>query len=124
LARFLALTSSIQTTLKRISELSGDITDDTLNNHPIFKDKLDGNIDQLKDMGDQFGPEAKKIVDETWKQVQDIPKGGVGVGTADQLRRLIQDKTREVRNLADQAWQKGWNTRSRTWTTAPRSGSW
>jgi hypothetical protein len=38
-----------------------------------------------------------------WKQVQDILKGGVGVGTADQLRRLIQDKTQEVWRLADQA---------------------
>jgi hypothetical protein len=25
-------------------------------------------------MNDQFGPEAKKIVDEMWKQVQDILK--------------------------------------------------
>jgi polyhydroxyalkanoate synthesis regulator phasin len=110
LARFLArlaLTNSIQTASKRISELSGDTADDILNNHPILKNKLGGSIDQLKDMGDQFGPEAKKIVDETWKQVQDILKGGVGVGTADQLRRLIQDKTQEVRKLADQAWQKG-----------------
>jgi gas vesicle protein len=58
-------------------------------------------------MGEQFGPEAKKIVDDTWKQAQDILKGGVGVGTVDQLRRLIQDKTQEVRKVADQAWQKG-----------------
>ena len=58
-------------------------------------------------MGDQFGPEAKKIVNETWNQVQDILKGDVGVGTADRLRRLIQDKTQEVRKLADQAWRKG-----------------
>ena len=51
-------------------------------------------------MGDQFGPEAKKIVDEKWKQVQDILKGGVGVGAAEQLRRLIQDKTQEMRKVA------------------------
>ena len=93
--------------MKRISEPSGDAADDILNNNPILKNKLGGSIDQLKDMGDQFGPEAKKIVDKTWKQVQDILKGDVGVGTADQLRRLIQDKTQEVRKLADQAWQKG-----------------
>jgi len=37
----------------------------------------------------------------------DILKGGVGVGTADQLRALIQDKTQGVRKLADQAYQKG-----------------
>jgi hypothetical protein len=93
--------------LKRIGDLASDSVDDILNSHPILKNKLGGSIDQLKYMDDQFGPEAKKIVDETWKRVQDILKGGVGVGTADQLRRLIQDKTQEVRRLADQAWQKG-----------------
>jgi ElaB/YqjD/DUF883 family membrane-anchored ribosome-binding protein len=110
LARFLArlaLTNSVQTALNRIGELAGDTADDILNNHPSLKNKLGGSIDQLKDMGDQFGPEAKKIVDETRKQVKDILKRGVGVGTADQLRKLVQDKTQEVQKLADQAWQKG-----------------
>jgi hypothetical protein len=89
--------------VEEISELSGDTADDILNSHLILKNKLSSNINQLKDIGDQFSPEAKKIVDKTWKQVQDILKGGVGVGTADQLRRLVQDKTQEVRKLADQA---------------------
>ena len=88
---------------RRIGDPAGDSVDDALNNHPILKNKLGGSIDQLKYMGDQFGPEVKKIVDETWKQAQDIPKGGVGVGTADQPRRLIQDKIQEVWRLADQA---------------------
>lgn len=69
--------------MKGIGDLAGDSADDILNNRPILKNKLGGSIDRLKYMGDQFGPEAKKIVDETWKQVQDILKGGVGVGAAE-----------------------------------------
>jgi hypothetical protein len=51
--------------LKRIGDLASDSVDDILNSHPILKNKLGGSIDQLKYMDDQFGPEAKKIVDET-----------------------------------------------------------
>lgn len=61
--------------MKGIGDLAGDSADDILNNRPILKNKLGGGVDRLKYMGDQFGPEAKKIVDETWKQVQDILKG-------------------------------------------------
>jgi gas vesicle protein len=93
--------------VRRIGDLAGDALEDILNNHPELKNQLGDNIYQLKNMGEELGPEAKKIVDQTWNQVQDILKGGVGLGTADQLRRLIQDKIQEVRRLADQAWQKG-----------------
>jgi gas vesicle protein len=93
--------------VRRIGDLASDGLEDILNNHPELKNKLGGNIYQLKNMGDELGPEAKKIADDTWNQVQDILKGGIGLGTADQLRRLIQDKTQEVRQLADKAWQKG-----------------
>ena len=93
--------------MKKIGALAGDAAEDILNNHPDLKRNIGGSLDQLKSMGDQYGPEAKKKVDETWTQVQDVLKGGVGLGTADQLRRLVQDKFQEVRQLGDQAWQKG-----------------
>ena len=58
-------------------------------------------------MGEQYGPEAKKQVEDTWKQAQDILAGGVGVGTAQKLQQLVQDKTKELQKYGDQAWQKG-----------------
>jgi hypothetical protein len=58
-------------------------------------------------MGEQLGPEAKKKVDETWKQIKDILEGGVTPLAVDQLQRLIQDKIQELRKMSDQAWQKG-----------------
>jgi gas vesicle protein len=91
----------------KIGDLAGDAAEDIMKNHPDLKNKVGDSLDQLKCMGDQYGPEAKKKVDETWKQVQDIIEGGIDLGTADQLRRLIQDKTQELRKMGDQAWQKG-----------------
>ena len=102
-----ALTDYIQTAMKKISDLAGDATEEIMNNHPELKNKVGGSLDQLRGMGDQYGPEAKKKIDETWKQVQDTIKGGIGLGTADQLRRLVQDKIQEVRKMGEQAWQKG-----------------
>jgi len=97
----------IQNCFKRISGLAADAAEDILNNHPELKDKVGGNIEQLKQMGNQYGPEAKEKVDETWQQIRDILKGGIGVGTIGKLQSLIQEKTQEVKKYGDAAWQKG-----------------
>ncbi|KAL8987363.1 MAG: hypothetical protein Q9169_008709, partial [Polycauliona sp. 2 TL-2023] len=85
----------LQKYMKRIGDLAGDASEDILNNHPALKDKVGGNIDQLKQMGENYGPEAKKQIEETWNQVGDIIKGGIGVGTIPQIQSLIQDKTQK-----------------------------
>lgn len=82
----------LQTAAKRIKDLAGDVGSDLLEKNPQLKEKFGGNFQELKKMGDQYGPEAKKEVEETWKQVQDVVKGGVGVGSLDQIRKLVEDK--------------------------------
>jgi len=62
------------------------------------------------------GPEAKKQVDETWLQVQDINRG-LDVGNIEKARKLIQDKSGEVKKFGDQAWQKGMEQCSLCWTS-------
>lgn len=93
--------------MKRISDLAGDAADDILQNHPELKEKVGGSLTDLKDMGKQYGPEAQKKVDETWSQVQDIIKGGIGLGTADKIRKLVQDRGEDLKSFGDQAWKKG-----------------
>ena len=97
----------IQKRMKQIGELAGDAAQDILNNHPDLKAKVGGNLDQLKEMGDKYGPEAKKQVDQTWDQVQDIIKGGVSMDTANKIRSVVQEKMDLVKKLGDEAWQKG-----------------
>ncbi|MCJ1293182.1 hypothetical protein MMC34_004735 [Xylographa carneopallida] len=97
----------IQKRLKEIGELAGDAAQDILNNHPDLKAKVGGNIDQLKEMGDKYGPEAKKQVDQTWDQVQDIIKGGVSMDTANKIRSVVQEKMELVKKMGDEAWKKG-----------------
>jgi hypothetical protein len=84
-----------------------DALEDILDNHPQLKEKVGGQYHQLKQMGEQYGPEAKKQVDETWDQVQDILKSGFSVSTFTKIQQLVQEKTEQVKKYGDQAWQKG-----------------
>lgn len=97
----------LQKALKRIGGLAKDAADDILSNHPEIKEKVGGNIEQLKQMGDQYGPEAKKQVDDTWNQVQDIVKTGLSADNIGKIQKLIQEKTEQLKKYGDQAWQKG-----------------
>ncbi|KAI4266509.1 MAG: hypothetical protein L6R35_006939 [Caloplaca aegaea] len=97
----------LQKYMSRIGDLAGDASEDILNNHPALKEKVGGNISQLKQMGDNYGPEAKKQVEETWTQVQDILKNGVSASTIPQIQSLVQDKLQKIREMGDKLWDKG-----------------
>ncbi|KAL8635653.1 MAG: hypothetical protein Q9226_009332 [Calogaya cf. arnoldii] len=61
----------------------------------------------MKQLGENYGPEAKKQIDETWNQVGDIIKNGIGTGTIPQIQSLIQDKTQKVREMGNRLWDQG-----------------
>jgi hypothetical protein len=97
----------VEDAMRKIGRLAGDAAEDIMNNHPQLKEKVGGSFDELKEMGEKYGPEAKKQVDDTWKQVQDILKGGVGVTTVEKVRSLVQEKMEKVREMGEEAWKKG-----------------
>ena len=97
----------LQKHLKRIGDLAGDVAEDILNNHPEIKKRVGGNIDQLKQMGDKYGPEAKKQVDQTWTQIQDIIKSGVSVDSAAKIREVVSQKMEVMKRIGDESGKKG-----------------
>ncbi|KAK4649871.1 hypothetical protein QC762_704360 [Podospora pseudocomata] len=101
---------ALQKLSQRIANLSANASEQLLDNHPQLKEKFGGSFDTLKQMGSQYGPEAKKIVDDTWKQVNDIIKGGFTTENADKVRKLVEEKTQQVRKMGDQVWDKGLET--------------
>lgn len=92
---------------QKVASLAGDALGDIIDNHPQVKEKLGGSVDQLKDLGEQYGPEAKKQVDETWKQVKDIFASGFSATSIQKARKLIEEKVEQIKKLGDKAWQKG-----------------
>ena len=99
--------SVIQEAAKKIGDLAGDVGQDLLNKNPELKEKYGDKLNEFKKMGEQYGPEAKKQVDETMNKVQDIVKGGIGVGSIAEIKKLVESKVEEVRKYGDQAWEKG-----------------
>ena len=93
--------------LQRIGDLAGDAATDIVNNHPALKEKIGGNLDQLKQMGDKYGPEVKKQVDETWDQIRDVVKGGVSASTIPQIQSLVQEKVQKIQELGGKVWDQG-----------------
>ncbi|OQD75306.1 hypothetical protein PENDEC_c007G04505 [Penicillium decumbens] len=91
---------------KRLFSLAGDAAENILDNHPQLKEKLGGSYDQLKQMGDAYGPQAKEEVDKTWQQISDIVQRGVSPDSADEIKKLIQDKKDKLQKFGDEAWQK------------------
>lgn len=58
-------------------------------------------------MGEEYGPEAKKEVDQTWDQVKEIMAGGLSASTIWKAKKLIEDKVETVKKMGDEAWSKG-----------------
>ena len=94
--------------IQRLLELGKDAAEDLLNNHPQLKEKLGGSAEQLKELGDRLGPEAKKEIDETWSQINDLVKQGLQAGTAMQAYSLLQEKTQKLREMGEKAFSEGW----------------
>jgi ribosomal protein S20 len=97
----------IQDCFVKIGKLAGSAGKEIIDNHPHLKEQFGGRFQQLQQMGEQYGPEAKKQVDETWNQVRDILAGGIGMSQIQKLKDLIKAKTEEIQKYGDQAWQKG-----------------
>ena len=93
--------------VKRIGDLASDSMEQIINNHPVLKDKVGGKMEQLKQMGENYGPEAKKQVDETWQQVRDIAKGGLSASTIPKIQSIVQDKIQKMQELGNKVWDKG-----------------
>ena len=97
----------IQKHTERIAKLAGDAAEDILENHPQLKDTVGNNVKQLKQMGDQYGPQAKEQVEKAWNEVRDAAKNGINPETVNKIRKIIQEKVEQVKKFGDEAWQKG-----------------
>ena len=92
---------------QKIGSLSGDVVSDIIDNHPKLKENLGGNVDKLKELGDKFGPDAKKQVEDTWKEVKEIFSGGLGAASLAKAKKLIDEKVEQIQQLGDKAWDSG-----------------
>lgn len=97
----------LQKCFKQLADLAGDAAEDLINEHPELKEKIGGGYKQLKNMAEQYGPEAKQQAEETYKQVQEVLKGGLSSANIEKARKLVEEKTQELKKYGDKAWDEG-----------------
>lgn len=94
--------------LRRAHSLAGDVMNEVLDRHPEVKEKVGAPIQQLRQMGDQLGPEAKDIVDQAWKQASEIVnnnEGGVlSPANIGRVQKIVDEATEKLRKYGDEAW--------------------
>ncbi|WPH03542.1 SAC1-recessive suppressor of secretory defect [Acrodontium crateriforme] len=89
--------------LQSLFALAGDAAEDILENHPQLKEKVGGSADQLKQLGEKYGPEAKKQIDQTWSDINDLIKSGIQWDTVEKAQKIIKDNTEKIKKLGEQA---------------------
>jgi len=77
--------------------------------HPQVAKTLGSGYRNLKDLAETSGPEAKKLYDETTQQLKDIFSEGYSQDALDKARDLVQSKSSQIREVAQQASQKAWD---------------
>ncbi|KAF8250980.1 hypothetical protein K440DRAFT_616622 [Wilcoxina mikolae CBS 423.85] len=96
---------------EQLKELGKDMGQKVLNDNPKLKEQIGGGMDKLKELGDAYGPEAKKVVDETYKEVEELFQQGVSPQGIYKATQVVQEKTQQVKDLgrkaAEKAWEKG-----------------
>jgi hypothetical protein len=97
----------LEKAMKQLGELAADSASDLLDEHPELKEKVGGNLDQLKSMAASYGPDAKKELDQTYDQIKGVLAGGIGIGTIDKIRKIVDEKYQKVKQMGDEAWKKG-----------------
>ncbi|KAL6308114.1 hypothetical protein BKA93DRAFT_599867 [Sparassis latifolia] len=101
---------------RRMGELQGvgkkvgqDVMQNLGDKFPQVSETLGGGYNELKNMAEKMGPEAKKIFDDTTCQVKDIFSKGFSPERLNQAKELIQAKTEAVGKLAETSSQDAWN---------------
>ena len=95
-----------QKSMRRIFNLAGDAGQDVLNAHPALKDRFEDSLDQLKQIGDKLGPEAKKQVKQTAEQIDEVVKGGMRLASTPRKWASGREKAQVVQNTESELWDQ------------------
>jgi hypothetical protein len=110
----------LQKHVKQLYDLAGDAAENVLDNHPQLKEKFGSGFNQLKELGDAYGPQAKEEVDRTWQQISSIVKRGASIESTEEIKNLIQEKKTKLEKLGDEAWKKGFEESQRYLDKSPK----
>lgn len=89
-----------------LGKLSTNVAGDILDKHPEAKKQLGGVMDQLKELGESGGKEAKKQVSEVLEAVGGVFAAGFSAENIAKAKKMAEDKLAEMQQMGDKAWSK------------------
>jgi len=95
------------------SKIDQDVIGPFLEKNPQLQKALEGSQDQLKEIMQKQGPEAKRIRDDTYKQLSGLVAAGLTGDSIQKAVALIQQKSTEVSKLASQTGADAWEAASK-----------
>lgn len=90
-----------------------DFIKPVLDKNPQLRDSIGGSYDELKQLVQKHGPEAKEKYDDLVKQLKQIFDKGISPDSIKQVQDLIQQKTKEIRELGEKAGKDAWDKASK-----------
>lgn len=99
--------AAIQAAVVKVQKLSSQLSANTLGpyleKNPQLKEAVYGSLEQINALGDKYGPQAKKIADDTIKQIKDIADQGLNVESVMKASTLAKKKLAEIQELGAKA---------------------
>lgn len=89
--------------LSKMEGMAKEAGADLLGKHPELKEQYGDKLNALKKMASSQGGEAKKYIDEAYKQVEDMVKEGKF--DTKKIGKLVDDATSKAQGLGDEAWK-------------------
>jgi len=89
-----------------------DFIKPVIDKNPQLKEAVGGSYDNLKSMVDRYGPEAKEKYDDAVKQIKQIAAAGLTAASIKQVKDLVEQKSKEIKELGEKAGKDAWNKAS------------
>lgn len=90
---------------KLSSQLSAGAIAPLLASHPQLKSALNDTLGQMGEFGDKYGPEARKIAQDTVNQIKKLTDQGINGETIAKAAALAKQKLQEIKDLGAKAGQ-------------------
>jgi len=98
---------------KEVEELESkagtDFVKPILDKNPQLKEAVGGSYDDLKMLVQTHGPEAKAKYDDLVKQLKQIFDKGISTSSIKQVQDLVEQKSKEIRELGQKAGKDAWD---------------
>lgn len=104
-----AIQDGISQIQKLSSQLSAGAIAPLLASHPQLKSALNDTLGQMNSFGEKYGPEARKITEDTVNQIKKLTDQGINGETIAKAAALAKQKLQEIKDLGAKAGQEAYS---------------